>query len=219
MTNTQHQPMPNPAGPRAAMDPSEVRRMLDAHITEAHRAGLSSEQVSRSLLATGWHPGDVALAMTRHDQPPNGTFGYAWLFFGVGFAGLSLAGAFHVILDGLKDQGSRSALVGWLTILVCSAPFAAAAMYWAANAERRDPNLRRSPVRKGLGMTLLWISGVVGMARLIEFVARFFSAVLDPAANPGANPTVALTQVLVTLSVAGGLFWWTWDFVRDTGDA
>jgi hypothetical protein len=189
-------------------------RTLDTHIAEALAAGLTTEQIRRSLASAGWHPTDIAIAINRSDQPPNGSFGYAWLFFGLGFAGLSLAGTFHVMLDGLKDLPNRTALVGWLTVLLCSAPFAGAAVRWASVAERRDPSLRRSPVRKGLGMTLLWVVGIVGMARLLEFVARFLSALLDT--NPTANPSVALMQVLVTVAIAGGLFWWTWDFVGDT---
>jgi hypothetical protein len=193
-------------------------RTLDAHITEARAAGLTTDQIRRSLQSAGWHPTDIHLALGRSERPPNGSFGYAWLFFGLGFAGLSLAGTFHVMLDGLKDLPNRTALVGWLTVLICSAPFAGAAVRWATVAERRNPALRRSPVRRSLGLTLLWVVGVVGMARLLEFVARFLSALLNanPTASPAVNPAVALMQVLVTLAIAGGLFWWTWDFVRDT---
>jgi hypothetical protein len=216
MTTTQQAPS-TPNRPLTAASPMEARRTLDAHIAEAKAAGLTTDQIGRSLASAGWHPTDVALALQRSDQPPSGSFGYAWLFFGLGFAGLSLAGTFHVMLDGLKEQPSRTALVGWLTILICSAPFAAAAIRWATVAEQRTPALRRSAVRKGLGQTLLWVVGFVGMARLIEFVARFLSALLGT--TPQANSGVALMQVLVTIAIAGGLFWWTWDFVRDTADA
>ena len=66
-------------------------------------------------------------------------------------------------------------------------------------------------LRRGLCTAGLWISGVLGLARLVEFVARFMSVLVRPDANPGADPFASFAQVVVTVAIAGGLFWWVWE--------
>jgi hypothetical protein len=210
---TAQTPISTPAAPRTAIGIGELRRLLDRHVAEARSAGLTDDQIRRSLVAADWRATDVDLALSRA-RNHKGSFGYTWLFFSLGFAGLSLAGASHVFLDGLKDDTSRTALVGWLTILFCTTPFAVAALRWANDAERKDPSIRDNPLRRTLGMTLLWICGIVGMARLFEFVARFFSVVVKPGDNPAADPMASFAQVVVTVAIAGGIFWWTWDLLH-----
>lgn len=215
MTNTDS--ITAPAAPRAAATALELRNIIDRHVAEAKAAGLTDEQITAALRSAGWAHIDIDLALRRSHRA-RGSFGYTWLFFAVGFAGLSLAGASHVVLDGLTDERSRTMLVAWLTILTCSAPFAVAAVRWVTNAEKADPTIRQNPLRQTLGYTLLWICGIVGMARLFEFVARFFSVIVKPEANPGADPLASLAQVVVTVAIAGGIFWWTWGFLHDDDD-
>jgi cytochrome bd-type quinol oxidase subunit 2 len=208
--------------------PSVLPEALDGWVRNAAERGLTPAQVRTWLAAQGW-PVAVAEAAALHvertgtythqsEAPPPGPvqthehpFAYITLLVTVGLAALSLGSVIHLVLEWAFDtrQGSQ-ALANWITLFLCTVPFAVAAIVMVRRIEADDPLARYSKIREELSLVLLWAAGLIGGARLLLFVHQLVSAlVVDRDVSTLGRDQV---HVITVVTITGALFAWTWRF-------
>ncbi len=201
---------------------------LHAWVASAAERGLTPAQVRSWLTSKGW-PATVAEAAALDvertgtytalsDAPPPGPvkdhehpYAYSILLVTLGLAALSLGSTMHLVLDWAFDTRSGSeALANWLTLFLCTVPFAVASLVLVRRIEAEDPLARFSQVRETLSLVLLWAAGVVGGTRLLVFVHQMVTALVveRDASALGRD----LIHVATVVGIAGALFVWTWRF-------
>ncbi len=122
--------------PAQRATPGEVAAWLDLCEAELLHPG----QIEDRLRRAGWHPEAVRAAVrsyrTRFNQH---TLGYTALLASTGLAALGAGTAGHLLAAGIYQPVNRDALGVWLTLMVCTLPFAIWAHVWAARTDGRDP--------------------------------------------------------------------------------
>jgi hypothetical protein len=140
--------------------------------------------------------------------------GYSVLLIATGMAALAAGSAGHFLVAGLSRPVNRNALAAWLTVLVCSLPFAVAAHRWAVRVDRDDPVAVWSTPRRALAQVLLWASGIVGIGRLMIYVGQLVARLVG--ARSGHNgPLVGdFLNVLIVVGIALPVWLWAFSFLH-----
>lgn len=171
--------------------------------------------VADSLRRAGWSPvasdGVAEDYRRRFDEHP---LGYAALLVSTGVAALALGGTAHTLVAGLHQPVHRHALAVWLSVLVCTLPFAAWAHWWAARVDRDDAVAVWSRPRRQLTVLLLWGCGIVGGLRLLAYSVQLIGYLVGAGWPVGASPLADTVNVAVVLAVAGPLGWWAHRFLH-----
>jgi hypothetical protein len=123
-----------------------------------------------------------------------------------------------MITAGLDRPVNRGALAVWLSLFVCSLPFAVWAHVWAARIDREDPVAVWSASRRSLARALLWGAGIVGIGRLVIYATRLISALIQAAPATGGSVAAGTINVGITVSIALPLGLWAFRFLHRFDD-
>jgi hypothetical protein len=176
-------------------------------------------QIEDELRRVGWCDSDVRFAVARYRQRFNEHgLGYSALLVTTGVAALAAATAGHLLVAGVDGPVDRDGLADWLTILVCSIPFAAWAHVWAARVDRDDPVAAWSRPRQILARLLLWATGIVGIAHLVLYAAYVIGLVVGATWAAGTSLEAGAANVAITVCVALPLGLWTFAFLHRFDD-
>jgi hypothetical protein len=189
----------------------ELARWLDARESELAHPRMVEEQLVRA----GWHPGHAAAAALQYRRRFNEhALGYSALMIATGLCALAAGTSGHLLTAGLGRPVDRDALAGWLTLLVCSLPFAAWAHRWAARVDRDDHVAAWSRSRRSMALVLLWACGVVGIGRLFIYAAELIGVLLGASWAQGATVAAGAINVGITVSIALPLGLWAFSFLH-----
>jgi hypothetical protein len=207
---------PNPAGIDNPIRPSpssagEIARWLDARESELTHPSMVEEQLVRA----GWHPAQAAAAALQYRRRFNEhALGYSALMVATGLTALAAGTSGHLLVAGLDHPLDRNALAGWLSLLVCSLPFAVWAHRWAARVDRDDHVAAWSRSRRSLAVVLLWACGIVGIGRLFIYAAELMGVLLGATWARGATVAAGAINVAITVSIALPLGLWAFSFLH-----
>lgn len=184
---------------------------LTAWLVAQRNHGATPDQIADRLVADGWDADRAAevsvLSLRRTDRAP---LTYSALCFGAGFALLGTGTAAHLALAGNPAPAS---LAFALTVAIVCAPIAGVAQWFARHQEARSDHVLWSPVRRSLFAVLASCIAVVGLFRLLAFTYQTIAILAG--ARPGPVEAADITQVLVTLTLAGPSFAWAlWEWRR-----
>lgn len=197
--------------PAQRVTPGEVAAWLDLCEAELLHPG----QIEDRLRRAGWHPEAVRAAVrsyrTRFNQH---TLGYTALLASTGLAALGAGTAGHLLAAGIYQPVNRDALGVWLTLMVCTLPFAIWAHVWAARTDGRDPVAVWSVPRHALATVLLWACGIIGVCRLLIYTAQLIGVVVGASWASGVSLTAGAVNVVITVSIALPLGLWAYGFLH-----
>ena len=209
----------NPAPMRAssggggwAAPPADPGR-FEAWLDQCESDLLHPAVVEQRLRRSGWHPVHAAEAAEAYRRRFNEhPMGYFSLLAATGIAALAAGSAGHVLARGLSHPVNRNALAAWLTVLVCALPFAAWSHAWARRVDQEDAVAVWSRPRRILAGILLWSCTVVGIIRLLTYVAQLIGAMVG--ATWASSDTVAAgaVNVAIVVAIALPLGLWAYDF-------
>jgi hypothetical protein len=192
-----------------------IANWLDGCELEGAHPGSIDERLRRE----GWSPAQSAAVAEEYRQRFNEhALGYTGLLVATGLAALAAATAGHLLAAGLDGPVNRNGLALWLTLLVCAVPFAAWSHWWAATVDRDDPAAVWSRPRRQLARVLLWGSGVVGIARLMVFVARLIGVLVGATWARGSSAVAGSINVAITIAIALPLGLWAFRFLHRFDD-
>jgi hypothetical protein len=176
---------------------------------------LHPAEVYDRLLRLGWHPTTAAAATAHYRRRFNEhALGYSGLLFATGFAALGAGTAAHLLAAGISGSVNRDALGVWVTVLVCALPFALWSHSWARRADREDPAAVWSEPRRTLALTLLWACGIVGIGRLLIYVAQLVGVIVGASWASGVSLSEGFVNVAITVSIALPLGRWAYGFLH-----
>lgn len=211
---TQHNP-PSPASPGAWGVPPERAGELAGWLDELEREPVDPRLVDEELRRAGWHPVQAAAATFQYRRRFNEhALGYSALLIATGTAGLAAGTAGHLLTAGLDHRVARNALGLWLTLLVCSLPFAIWGHVWAARVDRDDPVAVWSQPRRSLARTLLWACGVVGIGRFVLYAGQLIGGMVGASWAAGNSAAAGAINVAITVSIALPLGLWAFRFLH-----
>jgi hypothetical protein len=169
--------------------------------------------VEDELRRAGWDPSEIAAAAVRYrsrfDEHP---LGYSALLVATGLAALSAGTAGHMVTAGLVHPVNRGALAVWLSLFVCSLPFAIWAHVWASRIDREDPVAVWSKSRRSLARALLWASGIVGIGRLVIYATQLIGTLIHAWPAGGGSVAAGAINVAITVAVALPVGLWAFRF-------
>jgi hypothetical protein len=140
------------------------------------------------------------------------------LLITTGLAALAVGTCGHLLTVGFDKPVNRNALAGWLSVLVCSLPFAVWSHRWAARVDRRDPVAAWSRSRRNLAIALVWACGIVGLGRLFVYAGQLIGVLLGATWAHQVSVTAGAVNVAITLSIAAPLGWWAFRFLHRFDD-
>jgi hypothetical protein len=202
---------PRPA-PKSATQPEfDVTTWLDQCEAEVVHPAVIVERLRRA----NWPASQAAVAGASYRRRFNEhALGYSALLIATGLAALAAGSAGHTLIAGMTRPVNRRALATWLTMLLCSLPFAAAAHRWAARVDRDDPVAVWSEPRRLLARTLLWAAGIVGIGRLMIYVGQLMSVLVGATHMSGPAVTAGTLNVLVVVVISLPLGLWSYNFLH-----
>jgi hypothetical protein len=175
--------------------------------------------VEQGLRRAGWHPAHAAMETARYRARFNEhRLGYAALLVSTGVAALAAGTTGHMLAAGIDHNVNRNGLAFWLTILVVSLPFAIWAHVWAAKVDRDDPVAVWSVPRRSLARALVWSCGVIGIGRLIMYVAQLVGALVGASWASGDSAGAGAVNVAITVGIALPLGLWAFKFLHRFDD-
>lgn len=160
-------------------------------------------EVEDRLRRAGWNPGAAAATAFEYRRRFNEhPLGYSVLLVTTGLAALATGSSAHVIAAGLTGPVNRNALAAWMTVMVCSLPFAAWTRWWAVRIDREDPVAAWSSPRRNLALVLLWASGVVGIGRLVLYVGQLMAVLVGADRGPRISAAAGALNVAIVVAIA-----------------
>ena len=185
--------------------PYTVRSSVKQWLTDRRNAGDTPTDICKDLVANGWDADNAArtslLSLRTADRH---RLLYITLCWAAGLAALGLGTAAHLALT---SNAEPLALAAFITLFLVMAPLAAYSGYQARLTEESEPHAIWSPTRHALFGTLAACVGVVGLARMLIYT---FEAVAAAVGAEGYEFTPSsVVQVMVTISIAVPLFWWS----------
>ena len=179
-------------------------------------AGLVHPDVVRDQLRrTGWTETQAAAAADdyrrRFNEHP---LGYAALLVSTGMAALAAGTAGHELTAGLDHPVNRDHLAIWLSVLLCTLPFAGWAHQWAARVDRDDVVAVWSRPRRQLALVLLWACGIVGGFRLLSYAARLVGYLLKAPWAQGYSLGAGALNVAIAIGISLPLGLWAYAFLH-----
>ena len=171
--------------------------------------------VRDQLKRTGWNEFQAAAAAEdyrrRYDEH---TLGYAALLVSTGVAALAAGTVGHELTGGLDHPVNRDHLAIWLSVLVCTLPFAGWAHQWAARVDREDVVAVWSRPRRQLALVLLWACAVVGGGRLLLYAGRLIEYLVRAPGADGYSLAAGALNVAIAVGIALPLGLWAYDFLH-----
>ena len=167
--------------------------------------GATPDRICQDLVGRGWDA-DSAAATSLYSlrNSDRHRLLYVALCWGAGFAALGAASAAHIALT---DQRDPITLASFITLMLVAAPIALYSGVIARRVEAAEPHAIWSPTRRALFGLLAGCAATVGLVRLLAYTFSFVAAAVG-AEGYDFTPA-ALVQVMVTLSVAIPVFWWS----------
>lgn len=199
-----HPPLPNP--PVAALQPPPNECFAHrAWLTGRRNAGATPDQICSDLVSHGWDADTAAAAsLTSLRAGDRHRILYLAECWGAGLAALGAGSAAHVALT---THPQPIELATFVTLMIVAAPIGLSAGFLARRVEAAEPHAIWSPTRRCLFGVLAGCTATVGIIRLLHYT---FTAVAAAVGASGYEFTSSsIVQVLVTLSIATPLFWWS----------
>lgn len=176
---------------------------------------LHPDLVRDQLKRQGWNDFQAtAVAQDYRRRFNEHTLGYSALLVSVGVVALAAGSAGHELTRGLDHPVDRNALAFWLSLLLCSLPFAAWAHQWAARVDREDVVAVWSRPRRELARVLMWACGIVGGARLLIYAARLVAYLLRAPWADGYSLGAGALNVAIAVGIALPLGLWAHRFLH-----
>ena len=206
------------SGPSWGVPPEragDLARWLDGCESDKLHPAVVAEILGRS----GWHPAHAAAAANAYRRRFNEhTLGYSALLVATGLTALGAGTSGHLLTAGFDRPVNRNALAFWLSLSLCALPFAVWAHRWAANVDRRDPAAVWSRPRHTLALTLLWASGIVGVARLALYARQLIGVVVGASWAVHHSVLAGAINVMITVGIALPLGLWAFGFLHRFDD-
>jgi len=200
---------PDPATAAPATGAAWIARTvdprLDAWLTARRNAGATPAEITTALVASGWSADAAATASLRslRRSDRHGLL-YGTLCWSTGLAAVGFTTAAHQLLGATPDR-PFAALA--LTVSVVATPIAAVTAVAARRTEHRSTHAVWSPSRRAWFAILATCTAVVGIVRLVTYVYAVIASLTAATTEPLLG--VDLVQVVISLTVALPLFWWS----------
>lgn len=140
--------------------------------------------------------------------------GYSALLVSTGVAALAAGTAGHELTRGLDHPVNRDALSFWISVLVCTLPFAGWAHHWAAKVDREDPVAVWSRPRRLLAQVLLWACGIVGGLRLLTYAFRLVQYLVKAPSGAGYSLGAGEINLAIVIGISLPLGLWAYRFLH-----
>ena len=199
---------------------------LESYIKSARAQGLSDDAIKANLVKAGWQERDVLMVLTPSASAPASipvpapthpgmwvTFQYLLLFITLYVSAVSLGGLLYYWADKLIPDPSGSIytavgtylLPGYLSALIVAFPIFAILFMVLKR------NLIAHPEIKGIRarQTLFYITLVITFIIIMSYVISIIYGLLS-----GDVTGLAIAHFLITLLIAGPIFWYLLTEVR-----
>jgi hypothetical protein len=217
-TATRPKPSPTPP-PQLSTDTRNLNGEVAAWLDHCEDEILHPDLVADRLVRAGWsRSGAMVVGDCYRSRFDEHKLGYSALLFATGFSALAAGTLGHLLCAGFDNPVNRGAVANWLTVLVCSLPFAGWAHWWAAHVDRNDPVAVWSKTRSTLARTLLWGAGIVGVARLMIYVYELNRTLVGAPGWAGRSLVGGFLNVIVTVSIALPVGVWAFRFLHRFDD-
>lgn len=177
------------------------------------------EVVREQLRRRGWSDYQATAAAadyrSRFNEHP---LGYTALLAATGVAALAAGTAGHELVRGLDHPVDRNVLALWLSVLLCTLPFAAWAHQWAARVDREDVVAVWSRPRRQLALVLLWACGLVGGGRLLVYAVQLVGYLVGAPWAEGTSLGAGALNVGIAVGIALPLGMWAYRFLHRFDD-
>ncbi len=204
---------PTGAGAPGPAEPTAEAGRFEAWLDRCEHELAHPAVVEDRLRRNGWHPLHAAAAARAYRRRYNEhSIGYFALLAATGVAALAAGSAGHVLARGLGHPVNRNALAVWLTLLVCALPFAAWAHWWARRVDEDDAVAVWSRSRRTLATVLLWSCTLVGIVRLLTYVAQLIGALVGASWASTDSAASGAVNVSIVVAIALPLGLWAYDF-------
>lgn len=175
--------------------------------------------VRQQLERRGWNRYEAAAVADgyrgRFNEHP---LGYTALLVSTGVAALAAGTAGHGLTAGLNHPVNRNALAFWLSLLLCTLPFAGWAHQWAARVDREDVVAVWSRPRRELARVLVWACGIVGGGRLLIYAVRLVAYLVKAPWAAGYSLGAGALNVAISIGIALPLGMWAHRFLHRFDD-
>jgi hypothetical protein len=171
--------------------------------------------VREQLRRRGWNDYQASLAADEYRRRFNEhPLGYSALLISTGVAALAAGTSGHLLAYGLDHPVDRNQLSIWLSILLCSLPFAGWAHHWAARVDQEDVVAVWSRPRRYLAQILLWACGLVGGVRLLVYAVRLVGYLVKAPWAHGYSLAAGAINVGIAVGIALPLGLWAYGFLH-----
>jgi hypothetical protein len=202
-------------GPTDVPPPGATTGHVTAWLDECERRAIHPHRIEDALRRAGWAPATAAGAASEYRQRfDEHRLGYTALLVTTGIAALAAGSAGHLLAAGIYEPVNRDALGQWLTIMVCSLPFAVWAHVWAARVDREDPAAVWSAPRQSWSRALLWACGIIGVLRLLVYAGQLIGVIVGASWADGVSLTAGAVNVSITVGIALPLSLWAHWFLH-----
>jgi hypothetical protein len=191
--------------PRTGFGTNESVAITQQWLINRRNEGATPDEICRELVASGWDVDTAAscsLKSLRRSDVHRGM--YSGLCWGAGLAALGAGSAAHLALISSRDPIE---LATFITLMLVAAPIGVACGIRARTIEAAEPHAIWSPTRRALFGTLAATTAAVGIIRLLHYTFNAVAAAVGASGFEFTPSTVV--QVMVTLSIAAPLFWWS----------
>ncbi len=201
--------LPNPPLPQppvaAIQAPPNEHFAHRTWLTSRRNAGATPDQICSDLVRRGWDADTAAAAsLTSLRTGDRHRILYISECWGAGLAALGAGSATHLALT---RHPQPIELATFITLMLVAAPIGIYAGFLARRVEATEPHAIWSPTRRCLFGVIAASTATVGIIRLLHYT---FTAVAAAVGASGYEFTPSsIVQVLVTLSIATPLFWWS----------
>ena len=173
------------------------------------------EMVREQLERAGWTAYAASTASEEYRRRFNEhALGYTALLVFTGVAALAAGTAGHELTAGLNRPVNRDDLAIWLSIFLCTLPFAGWAHQWAAKVDREDVVAVWSRPRRQLATVLLWACGIVGGVRLLTYAVRLVGYLVNAPWAGHYSLGAGELNVAISIGIALPLGLWAYHFLH-----
>lgn len=205
---------------------------INDYVKAGRAQGLSDETIKLNLTTTGWDENMVVAAMagkpvlTVPTPPQSGSpvavvqqlstrgLEYNIMFLALGFTAISLGILLHNYVDkffttesffeGLSSYASAA--------IVVALPIFAFLFLRLMRAEKAEPELRKDASRRKTVQSVLVISFLWGIFKIISYVYSLMNAGVTDSYSSSVHTSAMgnLLHLVITLGIAGGIFAYYW---------
>ena len=207
---------------------------INDYVKAGRAEGLSDETIKLNLTSTGWDENMVVAAMTGKPvltvpmpPPPQSAspvavvqqlstrgLEYTIMFLGLGFSAVSLGILLHNYVDKLfTTESIFEGLSSYASAaLIVALPIFALLFIRLRRAEKAEPALRKDASRRKSVQSVLVISFLWGIFKIIAYVYSLMNAGVTDSYNSSSHTSAVgnLLHLVITLGIAGGIFAYYW---------